>query len=628
MSALVGILHHDGKSADMEFLNRQCELVAYHAPGHLVTWAQGPVALGVRLAPAAERRQYPGGLFGSPDGRFQVAFAGSLYNAATLAQQIAADQGGPWPASSGEIVLALFQKQGTEGIRRCNGAFTAAIWDRDAAQLVLLNDQLGLQTLVFWHSSAITVFGSEPKVVVCHPLYRKEPDPVALAHFLSCNRYLLQDGRTFYRDVERTLPGSALTVTQGRLERSHYWQLTPQPELTFNSDEECVHFVRNLMLDAVRLRLPDHDRFGAALSGGFDSSSMVCMADELNRTERGGTATLDTFSYNFGSIDADELDLIERVADKTGARHHGIEVCRPDFFADLDAMLAVNDGPVLESGVLLLWKKKKEVQRQGLDSLLSGLGGDELFMGRNNYFADLLVHGHLGTLYQEFRGAYPHDYSTGKRVSLKKLLLAYIVSPLEPYWLKDLRKRRLGKAFPPEWIQPTLARSTGLAEQLPRPAPPHFPTIYEQDCYEVFYYELLGGGIRYQEVASAAFGIETLFPLLDIRLVETMFRLPREWKLHKGRGRRMQKATMQPYLPKEILIDHLKKDFHPILDRYLQDHYGEMLRPVMESRQRLSSDYIDWKHIDVLYQQFLAGGVKPYPLWVALNIEKWLRHHF
>lgn len=623
MTGLVGLLNRDGRPADGEIVARMAARIAHRGRGGTTATAMGPFAAATLHAsscgPADDGRGADGAL---------VAACGDLHNIEELRRTLA-EAGHVAPASLPGLLLAVYRAWGLGGFARCNGAFVVAIWEPAAARLVLARDPIGLAPVFYRLDEKHLVFGSEAKAVLAHPDCPKAPDEVEIAHYLGASRYFLQTGRSFYRGISRLIGGTALVLERGKCAVSRYWAIDPGHRLPVESDAERVAATRALLLDSVRIRAEGVDRLGAALSGGFDSSSVVCAVDMLARTEGRVASPIDTFSFDFGSSDADEIELIRLVSNRVRSRHHHIDALDPGLLDDVAAATEANDGPILESAILLLWNKKRRASEVGIDVLLSGLGGDELFMGRLNFMADLLRAGRLPSLLHELRGVYPYDRSTGKRVSLRKILVAYLFAPLEPWWLKDLRKRRMKAAYPPAWITPELARSSGLAAGLPRPGAdlPVFDSVFDQDCFEVFHYELRPT-LEIHEAVSAPFGIRTRFPLLDIRLIERMFATPREWKIRDGKVRIMQKQAMQDILPPEIVADHLKKDFHPTLEKFLRDQYHRLLTPMLAQGDLRSAAYVDWRGIEQLLAAFMAGRGKSYPLWCAYSLESWLRREF
>jgi asparagine synthase (glutamine-hydrolysing) len=435
----------------------------------------------------------------------------------------------------------------------------------------------------------------------------------------------LQAEATFYRSVRRLLPGHVLAADDAGVRSTTYWTLDPSREDSRPVDDHCVAAVRELITDAIRIRLPEGDRLGAALTGGYDSSSIVCLMGHLDRTERGGRATIDTFSFDFGTDEADEVELIDLVARKVGARHHHVESLTPGLLDDLDTLIRANDGPVLESVMLLLWKKKRVAAAAGIDVLLSGLAGDELFMGTLDFLADLLRRGRWVELCRQVQSMYPVDRSTGKATSLRGLSRAYMVAPLLPERLRRLLKTYVGRPFPPEWIAPVLAARAGLTGRLPRSRGPRFATAFHQRAWELLGGDVMGGVLPYHDVCSAAAGVDTRFPYLDVRLVEMLFAVPREWKIDRGQVRRLQKRAMATVLPAEVQHDHLKKNFHPPLNRFMRQACRAEMDALLARPGALAREYLEWTELRGYYERYLDGRVDdPSPVWGALNLERWL----
>lgn len=561
-----------------------------------------------------------------PSGRYRIVCNGRIFNAPDVAADLGRSRTALRTESILEVMLQAYRRWGVDAFARFNGAFACAIWDAHEQSLLLARDHLGIKPLFYFLSNRLLIFASEVKGVLAHPHCPRRADETGIAEYLVCHRLLLDSETTFYEGIKRLRPAHVLTVSAATTEGRRYWQIDPERQDTHADDDACVEATRDLLVDAVRIRLPDSKRVAAALSGGFDSSSVVCVLDHLNRKERGGSMSLDTFSFTFDDDEADERELIDVVAAQAGAVHHHVHVLRPDLFDDVDELIRRNDGPTLENGILLLWNKKKAVRQRGLDVLYSGLGGDELFMGDLTYFADLFRQGSWKSLYRELRSFHPWNRSSGKRTSLAGLLRSYTIAPLIPNWASALKRSHLGRPFPPSWMSRALIARTGVGRHIPRRPPPHFPTLYAQYCYDIFHHEIVSANLPYHDVTSATFAVDTRFPLMDVRLVEALFALPRTWKIHLGAVRMLQRRAMAFVLPPEVLSDHLKKDFHPTLNRFQRKVYREQLDDTFLGRQQLSGPYLDWKALELSYRRFVADGVgNPYPLWLAINLERWLK---
>ena len=603
--------------------------LAHRGPAGQSIWQSGPVALAHRqdrIVPRISSRPQP---LADGSGRWHIVMSGRVYNWAELAAELAAQDGGAAPADCLQTVLRLYIADGTAAFARFNGAFALAIWDAAEQSLLLARDHFGIKPLYYFVNGHLAVFGSEIKAVLAHPQISAAPDDQGIADFLSINRFLLLSGSTCYAGVRKLLPGTYCRISAAGEHSAAYWQLDPHRTLAFSSDQERVEQVRALMVDAVRLRLPQEDRFAAALSGGFDSSSVVCLLRHLANEAGRPDARIDTVSYNFGSVDADEPELVALISRQAGTQHHTLQVLQPDFFDDLDAVIRANDGPVVESTALLLYKKKRLIGELGLPISFSGIGGDELFQGQLDYLADLLAQGRLGELRREIRGVYPLNPITGKATALGPLLRAFVLSPLWPAWMRQLRGSHNGIAYPPDWVSPDLLRRAGIGRRLPDPVRPRFDSHFDQSCWDLFFYELVGASAHYHDCAGAPFGIDTRLPLMDLRLVETMFATPRHWKYREGRVRAMQKQAMQPYLPREILEDHIKKDHHPTVTAFMQTALRAKVHTLLEGRQQLSRAYVDWPTVLRHTEPFFGGRpYNPLPIWLTMALERWLQMAF
>jgi len=244
-------------------------------------------------------------------------------------------------------------------------------------------------------------------------------------------------------------------------------------------------------------------------------------------------------------------------------------------------------------------------------------------MGTQHYLSDLLVSARLPSFMRAFRAAYPMDLSSGSETQLSTVVKAYVLSPLIPAWMRSIRKRSAGQHFPPNWIQRDLAEKAGFGE-LPA-SDVRASSAFEQEQYDLFKFELLGGAIPYHEETSSAHGIDTRFPLLDFRLVELLFDVERRWKLDGPNIRHLQRAAMKEFLPREVSEDHLKKNFHHALNRYLRSLYSGPYQEFV-SRSRLKcAEFVDMSIVRDACRGYLDGSQHDATaVWLAFNLEKWL----
>jgi asparagine synthase (glutamine-hydrolysing) len=563
-------------------------------------------------------------LLSEPSRGLSVVMTGRLYNRLEVLALLEDAGRLPRVDSDAAIVLSSYALWGQECLGRFDGDFSFALYDRSAGIVFAATDALGVKPLYYSFDGGRFLCASTPPSLFAAGISR-EPCEEKIAAYLSLGPYLSGGPRTFYRDVHRLEPGCYLVVAGGSIATKRYWQIDPARENEERTNDAMNEKLSWLMRDSVRRRMSEDPPHACALSGGFDSS---CVAALLRRslTEQGIDLPLETFSFELRDEDADEPEIIDAVATAVRARHHHVYVDRDNAFQVLPDLVDALNGPISDLGLLLLWRKKQEMARLGVSTVLSGLGGDEVFLGRWQHLADLLRAGRLTSLYQEVRGLYPIDPNSGRRTSALRLLKDYMVLPLLPWsWKKQVRRLLLRERVVGPWIAPGLARRTKLADRLKIGPPRVYRDHYRQEAWETLNYPLLGELLPAHEGLGRPLGVETRFPLLDRRIVEFMFAAPRETKIDRGHSRILQRSAMKGLLPEIVVQQHRKKDFHPSLGRQQRPHFTRELEAVLSRPNLASRDFVDWEHIRQHYPSYLQGGTKAwFPILYAVSLENWL----
>ena len=248
------------------------------------------------------------------------------------------------------MLLQAYDEWGEASFARLNGDFAFALWDREAGRLTCVRDRLGVKPLYYTTAAGRFRFASEIKALLLDPAVPRKPNEERLADFLA--RGLIDHtSQTLFDGIEQLAPGSVLVVTSAGAERPRRWYTAhPAPR----SKASVAESVRELFVDAVRLRLRSDVPVGTALSGGIDSGSVMTVAAMLNRDAGAEPPT----SYSARSHDPriDEGKYIGEVVSSTGGRHVDIFLTDDDVVSSIDELLWFMDEPFHSPTVYGHWR--------------------------------------------------------------------------------------------------------------------------------------------------------------------------------------------------------------------------------------------------------------------------------
>ncbi len=610
----------DGAPADPDLLRRMIAATGQRG-GSAGEKTEGAIGLAHWRVPTSVAGAQP--LLGGAG--LRVVVTGRLYNRESLFDALRRPGQAPFD-SDAEAVLAAYAAWGPECVERLDGDFAFALHDGERRSLLCARDPFGLMPLFYAFDGRNFMAATQQKQLLAAGV-SAEPCEEAIAAYVSMARHLTGGSRTYFRDVHSLEPGHTLVVDAEGLRSRAYWQPDADLRVEEKTDEDLAERVRELMTDAVRRRLPERGPYACALTGGLDSASVAGLT-RLVLDERGVQDALETISFEMRDPESDEPELIDAAAEQVRARHHHVYLDRDNVFEVLPELIRAGNAPTRDMGLLYLWRKKERAASLGIDVVLSGLGGDELFFGGYQYFADLLRSGRLVSWWREARALYPIDPSSRKRTSLGDLLLDYTLAPLLPRAAKwQARRLFRGESAVPPWVRASFARRSELSQRVMRYPAPTYRDAYRLYGYEGFQQILVSVALPAHLALGAKFGVDTRFPFLDRRLVEYMFAVPREHKVREGQTRLLQRRAMKGILPEVVVRDHVKKNIHPVLQRQQRPHFGEALAELFARPRLECEEYLDGPCLREHYRRFAGGSADTNVgnvLWHALNLEIWL----
>ena len=318
-------------------------------------------------------------------GQFAVTYNGEIYNYLEIRGDLERLGVRFRSHSDTEVLLEAYKAWGDACLDRLNGMFAFAISDQPRNRLFCARDRYGEKPFLFHRAREGFAFASEYKALLLDPEIPLDYDEwrlIRAAHNPSTG--LDADRQTVFNAVEQLLPGEAMFVDLQSLDCRiwRYWQIEPG-DLRENADERDVFAeFRDLLTDAVRLRLRSDVPVGSCLSGGLDSSAIVCLIREL----LGDDAPYNTFTGRFPGTSADEWQFAEQIIGRTGVAAHVTEPTVERFVDDLPEFMWHNELPVGSSSQFAQWCVFRLAAEHGVTVLLDGQGADEALGGYEQYF--------------------------------------------------------------------------------------------------------------------------------------------------------------------------------------------------------------------------------------------------
>ena len=383
------------------------------------------------------------------DGRFWITYNGEVYNTSELRQELTAAGVRFRSTSDTEVVLESYRHWGRSCLHRFNGMFAFAVWDGKDRNLFCARDRFGIKPFYYRHAHGRFLFSSEIKALLHDSTYHRRPNENAVWEYLSSVRH---DHRadTFFDGIQQLQPGESLTVwggaerQRGQLVRDRWWRL-PQGTLSTTAEEASARLYE-LMEDSVRVQLRADVPVGSCLSGGLDSSTIVCLMSRL----LAGKDVVETFSSCSEYEQYDERPYIRSVVALTKSKSHEVFPDGEGLLGQLPDVLWHQEEPVEGMSIVAQWNVMRAVHGAGVKVVLDGQGGDEVLCGYPGFIgsrlADLVREGRWHAAFSEW-----HAWRC-VHGRLRPMALAGLIRGLLPAWASNrIRNHVMGHSH---WMKP------------------------------------------------------------------------------------------------------------------------------------------------------------------------------
>jgi asparagine synthase (glutamine-hydrolysing) len=615
MCGICGIYNFgSGAPADRGALKHATDAMAHRGPDDEGFHLDGSLGLGNRRLSIID---LPGGHqpISNENGSVWITFNGEIYNYRELRPALEARGHRFRTASDTETIVHLYEEHGPACLEHLRGMFAFALWDSREKRLLLARDRVGVKPVFYRLEPDRLVFASELRALrelVGQPL---EIEPQAVYDFFGF-RYIPAP-HTFYRGVEKLLPGHYL-VADGRGARVvPYWDVPPEDETARSAGDYAEEVVAHLR-ESVRLRLVADVPLGVFLSGGTDSSAVVAFMAEL------GARPLRTFSVGFEERGYSELPYARRVAERFSTEHHELLLRSQDVAEDLARLIAFRDEPVAEPTDVALYRISR-LAAESVKVVLAGEGGDELFAGYPKYAADRLA-GLVSALPQDVTRAIARWLPYRQRRVKLALETLSIRDEAErsATWFASFSREEREALFSPDFLrQVDVAHPARVFEQQlekVRDRPPLKRMLYA-DLKIWLPDNLL---LRGDQMTMAA-SIEERVPFLDHKLVELAARIPSRLLTRGFRTKALLRRALAPHLPPETLRRR-KVGFAVPIGPWFRKSLKSLVADLVLSPEAKARGYFNHRATEQFVREHFDGvRDRQKQLWALVNFELWTR---
>ena len=549
-----------------------------------------------------------------------IVFNGEIYNFLELRAALE-EMGHTFHSQSDtEVILHAYEAWGEACVEHFIGMWAFALADLQQSLLFCSRDRFGIKPFHYYYDGQQFVFGSEIKQLLCFDFIKRQVNEKAVYEYLAYEGVEWGE-ETFFSGIFKLLQGQnlILNLRDAVLKKNRYYL----PQFTLNtqiSRVEAAWEFHRLLADSVRLHLRSDVKVGSCLSGGLDSSSIVCLMHQLLKNESKADIQY-TFSSHFDIEEANELEYTQEAIRAVGGHAKFVYPTSDAFMQDLAQMVWHQEEPFHSTSIFAQWSVFKLIHQHGVKVVLDGQGADEQLAGYVSlapyYFLELEAkRQYIRLLSETWHYAHLQD----------KSWLPLLPATGGAWVRKLLRYKSMDIAAPPlDWIRPdVIARcEDNRGYRANFDIRPFAGTEYLNNVlYQFTFLNNLPALLRYEDRNSMAFSVESRVPFLDHRLVEFVFSLPSHFKMHHGYTKHIMREAMTGVIPEKIRQRARKMGF-ATPERLWQQ---TVLRPLIHNA--LHSEQLRSFMISEKAESYLSYLEKHQMLnfapWRWVNLHLWL----
>lgn len=559
--------------------------------------------------------------------RYWIVFNGEIYNFQEKRVQLEQEGYVFQSKTDTEVILALYDKYQEGCLQYLRGMFSFAIFDEREGTLFCARDRVGKKPFKYYFDGKIFMFASELKAILTQPEYRREPDYLAIHHYLTYQ--YCPAPYTGFKGINKLEPAHylKLNLRSGELEKKRYWQLDYSKKLDL-AEEEWTAKIMNKLEESVKIRMIADVPLGAFLSGGIDSSAVVALMSKHS------AKPVKTFSVGFSNKKYNELPYARMIADKFKTDHTEF-IVEPKAIELLPMLVKQYEEPYADSSALPTYYVSK-LTREHVTVALNGDGGDENFAGYGRYSVQkfssvydkfLPIHNFLVVpasifLAKHFRSDFVEHVERFAKTLSKPYnrryidYICYFTNQAKNALYTEEFKQRIGEVDSIDIIANRFTE-LGAKDKAEQALTADFLTYMPEDL------------LVKVDIDTMAVGLEGRSPFLDHEMLELTAQIPFNLKLHGINNKKyIFKKALENILPHEVMY-RKKMGFGIPIHSWFRNELKDYAYDILLSEKAISRGIFKENEVKKLLDEHNNTKIEHgNRIWALITLELWFREYF
>lgn len=603
MCGISGIFNFNGADVNPAELDAMNIAIRHRGPDGNGLYVEKNVGIASNRLSIIDLREIANMPLHDTEGRYVIVFNGEIFNYVEIREELL-KKGHKFNTNSDtEVVINSYKEWGEDCLHKFNGMWVFALWDKQEKSLFCSRDRYGIKPFYYYQDEQRLILGSEIKQILKCGIDKTVNDDI-IYDYLVFN-FIDHTEQTFFKHINRLQAGHKLTIKNGQFKISRWYEL---PVDNYMTDSKNLYGdFYSLLYDSVRLRLRSDVEVGSCLSGGLDSSAIVCIMHEILHNE-GKPENQKTYTAVFDDPAIDERPFVEEVIKQTNSTKYYLFPDINEFKNDLDKLTYHQDEPYTGATVFAQWCVFKKIHETGIKVVLDGQGSDEILLGYFSFFPFHLKRSLLNPF--RFVSEYVNGIST-TNLGINKFTQNFIYFNTGSVRYRHVIKN--SRQFVNESFISSHSRRDVFNQMI---ATSSLQSNRLSNLWNISIPSLL----RYEDKNSMAFSVEARIPFLDHRLVEYIFSIPLDKLIHKGWTKHVLRESLKGKIPEDIRMRKGKLAFSVPQKQWLKELSGYIT-------DTFNDDFRSGKFIDrdKILSLLKSGDFNDKVIYRAFALEKWMK---